>query len=432
MVQASPPNASGIVGRGRIATIGEINCWNQFINNSQTNITIQPTSTTTNIPTINSIRDGTTSAAAAPMTRPPPHATSNTSSPGNTETSTNSANGTNVLANITTLPHHKTSHTNGYNRQVRRGTIIARVPANNNTSNSNNDDISPRHCEFPPPPQPRQVRGTKGSRWSASVAAQSFGAQLRQFDHGERQFLTNHRPMTRDITAMTNLKMRHTSCRQHDPTIEVTALQLAPVEGSAFREVSCALSKFWNDDKYGHAPREKPSNSIRLVMENFNSLCITSRNKKITAINNLCCNFRVDLLCGCETQVDWRMVPNTRQFDKLFGRGTETRSVIAHNINEHMLTNQYGGCAIMAMNTISAKVQETGVDGTGLGRWCWIRLGSGPRKTRIVMAYQPSNSSRSSAGTTVKDQQSRYFCARGDARSLMTIFFEQLIAQLLL
>ncbi len=68
-----------------------------------------------------------------------------------------------------------------------------------------------------------------------------------------------------------------------------------------------------------------------------------------------------------DTQVDWRMVPNSCCFNKLSGVGTETRSVVAHNINERMLTNQYGGCAVMAMNTISAKVQDTGVDGTGLG-----------------------------------------------------------------
>ncbi len=74
------------------------------------------------------------------------------------------------------------------------------------------------------------------------------------------------------------------------------------------------------------------------------------------------------MLCGCKTQVDWRMVPNSHRFNNLFGVGTETRSVVAHNINEWMLTNQYGECAIMAMNTISAKVQDTGVDGTGLGR----------------------------------------------------------------
>jgi hypothetical protein len=47
--------------------------------------------------------------------------------------------------------------------------------------------------------------------------------------------------------------------------------------------------------------------------------------------------------------------------------GTETRTVVAHNINEWMLINQYGGCAIMAMNSISAEVQNTGVDSTGLG-----------------------------------------------------------------
>jgi hypothetical protein len=192
------------------------------------------------------------------------------------------------------------------------------------------------------------------------------------------------------------------------------------------------MAKLSNDGKYGHAPQEKPSNSIRIVMENFNSLCVTSGNKKITTINNLCHNFKFDVLCGCKTQIDWRIVPRSRWFDKLFGVGTKTRSIVAHNINERMLINQYGGCAIMAMNSISAEVQNTGVDSTGLGRWCWIRLGSGQRKTRIVMAYQPSNSSHSSARTTVKDQQSRYFCAQGDAPSPRTIFFEKMIAQLLL
>jgi hypothetical protein len=47
------------------------------------------------------------------------------------------------------------------------------------------------------------------------------------------------------------------------------------------------------------------------------------------------------------------------------------------------------------------------------------------------MAYQPSGSSSShSAGTTVREQHERYFEARGDLRSAKAIFFEQLIAQL--
>ncbi len=82
---------------------------------------------------------------------------------------------------------------------------------------------------------------------------------------------------------------------------------------------------------------------------------------------------------------------------------------------------------MMAMNTISAEVNATGVDIMGLGRWYWMLFRSGRKKTRIVMAYQPSNSGRS-AWTTVKDQQERYFQALGDARSPQTIFYEQLIS----
>ena len=161
-------------------------------------------------------------------------------------------------------------------------------------------------------------------------------------------------------------------------------------------------------------------------MENFNSLRVTSGNSKINAINNLLRDFKADMLCGCKTQVDWRMVPQDRRFHNLFGRGAETRSIIAHNINERMRTNQFGGCAIMALGTLSPQVIGSGVDTTGLGHWCWVHLGIGAKTTRVVMAYQPSNSGRS-AGTTVKDQQSRYCCALGDTRSPRSIFFEHLV-----
>lgn len=48
------------------------------------------------------------------------------------------------------------------------------------------------------------------------------------------------------------------------------------------------------------------------------------------------------------------------------------------------------------------------------------------------MAYQPSDKSSSSKGYKVFDQQARYFEAHGDFRSPCTIFYEQLVAQLLL
>jgi hypothetical protein len=145
-------------------------------------------------------------------------------------------------------------------------------------------------------------------------------------------------------------------------------------------------------NKYGHIPHLKPSHSIRIAMENFNSLCVLSGNVKINELNNMCREYTVDILCGCKTQIDWQQVPQARKFQNLFGAGTETRSVFAHNINKRMRPNQFGGCAMMAFNTISSQVISTGIDTTGLGRWCWMLLGSGRKRTRIVMAYQPSNS----------------------------------------
>jgi hypothetical protein len=112
--------------------------------------------------------------------------------------------------------------------------------------------------------------------------------------------------------------------------------------------------------------------------------------------------FRTDILAGCETQADWRQATDEQQFRNIIGVGMDTRSVVAHNINERMQRNQHGGCAMMAMGRFSAEVGETGVNHYSLGRWCWMRVGSGDKKTRIVMAYQPSGSSNpNSAGTTV-------------------------------
>ncbi len=105
-------------------------------------------------------------------------------------------------------------------------------------------------------------------------------------------------------------------------------------------------------------------------MENFNSLHVTSGNSKINAINNLLRDFKVNMFCGCKTQVDWGIFPQDQRFHNLFGAGSETRSVVAHNTNEPMRLNQYGGCAMMALGTLSPKVVNSGIDSTNLGRWC--------------------------------------------------------------
>jgi hypothetical protein len=115
-------------------------------------------------------------------------------------------------------------------------------------------------------------------------------------------------------------------------------------------------------------------------MENFNSLGIFKKGTKINSLNKLCHQFNTDILAGCKTQVDWHQASEEQQFRNVIGVGMETRSIVAHNINERMQQNQYGGCAMMAMGHFSAEVIETGVDPYGLGHWCWLRNGSGDKK----------------------------------------------------
>ncbi len=237
-------------------------------------------------------------------------------------------------------------------------------------------------------------------------------------------------PSSHDIIAMTNRVSHCTMHNRWNQGLVVTTLELAQAESNAARQVNATVDALWREEKCSHAQREKPAHSIQPIMENFNSFCVTSGNSKINAINNLLRDFKVDMLCGCKTQVDWRMVPQDQRFHKLFGAGSERRSAVAHNTNERMRPNWYGGCAMMALGTLSPKVVVFGIDFTRLGRWCLIHLGSGTKKTWIVMACPPSNFRRS-AGTTIKNQHSRYCRALGDARLPWTIFFEQLVSQLI-
>ena len=102
-------------------------------------------------------------------------------------------------------------------------------------------------------------------------------------------------------------------------------------------------------------------------MENFNSLGGFTNGVKINALNKLCRKFNMDILAGCKTHADWCQATDKQQFRNIKGIGMDTRSVVAHNINERMKRNQHGSCAMMASGWFSAEVVETGVDHYGLG-----------------------------------------------------------------
>jgi hypothetical protein len=182
--------------------------------------------------------------------------------------------------------------------------------------------------------------------------------------------------------------------------LAASTYQISLHDQHAQNQVSLQIADFFRKPAYEKAPREMPDNCVCVMMENFNSLGIFTKGTKINSLNKLCQQFNTNILAGCKTQADWRQATKEQQFRNIIGIGMETRSVVFHNINKRMQCNQHGGCAMMAMRCFSAEFVQSGVDPSNLGCWCWLKVGSGNKSTRIVMAYQPSSSkSTNSVGT---------------------------------
>jgi hypothetical protein len=81
-----------------------------------------------------------------------------------------------------------------------------------------------------------------------------------------------------------------------------------------------------------------------------------------------------------------------------------------------------GGTCIAAMGRFASFITETGIDFSGLGRWTWLYVGDGGKKTHIVTAYQPCNPWKRTMGETVWDQQVCYFESCGKVRHPRIMF----------
>jgi hypothetical protein len=74
-------------------------------------------------------------------------------------------------------------------------------------------------------------------------------------------------------------------------------------------------------------------------MENFNSLGIFTKGTNINSLNKLCRQFNTDILAGYKTQADWQQAGEEQQFRNVIGVGMDTKSIVAHNVNEQMQQN---------------------------------------------------------------------------------------------
>jgi hypothetical protein len=117
------------------------------------------------------------------------------------------------------------------------------------------------------------------------------------------------------------------------------AYQIAQHKQSATSQIRKQVEEFLHKPAYGKAPRVKPDDCVRVIMENFNSLGVFTNGTKINALNKICREFKADVLAGCKTQADWQQATEEQQFKNILGVGMDTRSIVAHNINKRMQRN---------------------------------------------------------------------------------------------
>eukprot|EP00956_Cyclotella_meneghiniana_P022376 scaffold42312_cov96-Cyclotella_meneghiniana.AAC.4 len=191
------------------------------------------------------------------------------------------------------------------------------------------------------------------------------------------------------------------------------------------REINTLLHLL-HEGGVGSIGHDKRAGWVRIMFENFNSIGIGTQGWKMDRLNHLIKQLKIDIVSGCETNLDWRQ--QSDDMIDLLAPTQAKRGIVAHNTTGDFLhRNQRGGTMISAIGRLCDTVSSTdGIrqDPTNLGRWCWIQLGNDDIRTYVVSAYVPCKPGRNSAGETVWEQQQCYFQSIGDFRDPDVIMME--------
>jgi len=103
-----------------------------------------------------------------------------------------------------------------------------------------------------------------------------------------------------------------------------------------------------------------------------------------------------------------------------------THTAVAYNITKKPTTDwQVGGVHIWSRNQMTHRINQTGCDPTGLGRWIWVQYrGKNQTSVRFVSAYRPSQPFK--GFNTAYAQQRHSMLKRNDNRCPRKEFVEDL------
>lgn len=154
----------------------------------------------------------------------------------------------------------------------------------------------------------------------------------------------------------------------------------------------------------------KQEKTLRFMFSNINGIP-NAAHPKNQALFQAIKLYQADVVGLTETNRCWHLAEHRDRWREVTRPWWEhSNNVLAYNtkdINSRLF--QPGGTLIQCINKPAHRVLETGIDPSGLGRWCWTRFRGKHNVTlRVICAYRPCRPS-SAGPNTAYSQQLRYF-----------------------
>jgi hypothetical protein len=165
---------------------------------------------------------------------------------------------------------------------------------------------------------------------------------------------------------------------------------------------------------WGNKLASKQENVFRYCFANIYGLPISVHHDKHDQITHTIKHYDIDVLGLAELNLNFPTLTPNQQWIHRFPKLPTNSN---YSINEHSTSQArklYGGTAYITNPATSPKVNSSGADPTGLGRWTWVKLtGRQGLEIRIINGYRPVRDNSNRAGT-VYSQQEKHFMEIGE------------------
>ena len=272
-------------------------------------------------------------------------------------------------------------------------------------------------------------RQQRAGRFRRAKAFEDLSKKVKQFSTAANKNIKNKiKPTNEELRMSVDREWEATTRGSQAHKFRARAGEVSAAIRQQDKIIKTLLSD-WNDGGHGYVPLEKEDGTFRLMLENWNSIKLFSelktKNERICHIEAVRKKYNVDCLAGVETQADWSLADDDKQFSDMFGFGEVSKGRASHNTTEPGIKkkSQPGGTAMMTFGSFSDYVVESKSDDTGLGRWTYQTIKNAYKTVRLIVAYRPGKNPPSSLrrrgigrhklGSTVWEQHDRYFRSRG-------------------